>query len=70
MEREEIHIDKSLKKIEFFKNVISENREFHDKFVSLEVQINELTNSRKEFEGSDTLKDNFENNIKSLSIEN
>ncbi len=69
LEREEIHIDKSLKKIEFFKNIISGTKEFHDKFVTLEAQIIEFTNSRKEFEGSDTLKNNFESNIKNLSME-
>ena len=69
LETEETHIDNSLKKIEFFKNIISGTNEFHDKFVSLEAQIIELTNSRKEFEGSDTLKNTFESNIKNLSME-
>jgi exonuclease SbcC len=69
LEMDAKHIEKSLKKIEFFKNIISDTKEFHDKFLTLEAQIIELTNSRKEFEGSDILKNNFEINIKNLSME-
>lgn len=68
LENEKVHIEKSLKKIEFFKNIIAQNKDFYDNFIALELQINELSNSRKEFEGSDVLKNRIERDIKDISV--
>lgn len=69
LENEKVHIETSLKKINFFKNIMVKNKDFHDNFLTLELQISELSNSRKKFEGSDILKNNFECNIKNISVQ-
>ncbi|WP_414468924.1 AAA family ATPase [Methanobacterium sp. ACI-7] len=67
LEKEKVHVDKSLKKIQLFKSIMDQNKEFHDNFVSLEREIDELNKSRKQFEGSDTLKNTLKGNVKTLS---
>ena len=69
LKNEKEHTEKSLKKIELFKKFISENQESYDNFLKLEREINELTSSRKEFEGTNTLKITFDNNIKNIQSE-
>jgi len=68
LENEKTYIEKSLKKIDFFKNIIVKNKDSYDNFIVLELQINELSNSRKKFEGSDVLKNKIERDIKDTSV--
>jgi len=68
LENEKTYIEKSLKKIDFFKNIIVKNKDSYDNFRDLELQINELSNSRKKFEGSDVLKNKIERDIKDTSV--
>ena len=69
LETDKDYIKKTLTKIDGIKNILTANEENHDKFKDLTIEIEKLTKERKQFEGSDILKNNYENTARETSVE-